>query len=85
MWRDTGITTRFFFLDAQCFVMLIPFLVHMSKLTMWISLLSILFFGIIERRGISPIIALRMLRTKINGRIRPAADTQNFRIRSWYC
>lgn len=85
MWRNTGILPRFFFFDARSFIMILPFLFHMSKLTFIFSCISIFFFALIERLGISPDIALRMVRTKIIGPIRPSAtDTKIFRTRCWY-
>lgn len=84
MWRDTGISPKFFFFDARCFVMLLPFLFHISQLTFVFSCVSILFFALIERRGISPDIAMLMVRTKVIGKIRPSIDVKTFRVRCWY-
>lgn len=84
MWRHTGNPTRFFCFDAECFLLLMPFLLHMSMATFVISCVAFIFFTIISRRGIPLMVALRIMRTAVIGRIRPSCDTRQFRVRCWY-
>lgn len=62
VWRWTGFPARFLFLDARAVFAFPLFLVHISKMTASIVLISTLIFYVLERKKIPFNIAMRMLR-----------------------
>ncbi len=69
-WRDSGRSARFFVVDARAAFPLFIFLMHIRYWTATVVLISILFFGILERYGFTVPIFGRWLRTFISGPIK---------------
>lgn len=66
-WRDSARQARFFGIDARATFLLLIFLLHIRLWTFIISLISILFFIVIERFGFTYPIFFRWLRNLIAG------------------
>lgn len=68
--RNTARPARFFFFDAKAGIPVFIFLAHISWWTLWVSILSFVVFGILERFGFSITVALRLLRARLAGPVR---------------
>jgi intracellular multiplication protein IcmT len=71
-WRNTFKSPRFFIVDARISVFLLVFLMHIRLWTFLILVVTAAIFYIVERRGYAFESAIRALRLKIAGPIRPA-------------
>ncbi len=71
-WRNTQKPARFFMFDARVFIAIFVFLIHARAWTFALVVLAMLFFWIMERRGLTFEAAMRALRVWILGRNRPA-------------
>lgn len=71
-WRNTQKPARFFFLDARSFVAVLLFLAHMRLWTFGLAVGVMLFFYILENRGLTFEASLRAMRVWLIGRNRPA-------------
>lgn len=71
-WRNTQKQTRFFFLDARCFLSILLFLIHARPWTLVLVLFVMLLFWFVERQGLSFGAALRAFRCWLIGNKRPA-------------
>ena len=71
-WRNTQKPARFFSFDARAFLAIFLFMVHMRLWTLAIVVSAMLVFWVMERRGLTFESSLRLFRTWILGRRRPA-------------
>jgi intracellular multiplication protein IcmT len=71
-WRNSMKPVRFFMLDARSSLPLILLLVHARLSTLLLTVVVMIVFYLLERRGLSFAAATRALRSKIVGRYRPA-------------
>ena len=71
-WRNTMKTVRFFNFDARAGFFVILVLVHARLWTAGLMMLILLFFWLLERRGLSFAAALRAIRVWLIGPNRPA-------------
>ena len=81
MWRDTGLTPRFFFIDAKSLFPMSCWCFHMTYFTFVIAFIGCAFFIILERLQITPMIAFRMLRCRLIGKYRTIEDSAILRRR----
>lgn len=80
MWRDTALVPKFFFIDATSLFTFAVFVFHMSKKTFLFSLISCVFFVVLSRKRVTPLIVFRILKVKISGSDRPTS-TDRFILR----
>lgn len=73
-WRNTQKPVRFLFMDARAFVGIFLFLVHARMWVLVLAIFSLIFFWLLERRGLSFGASLRALRRWLLGRRRPATS-----------
>jgi len=66
-WRDSARQTRFFLIDARAAFPLLLFLLHIRFWTFVLSILTTLFFAVLERYGFTVSIFVRWLRNMIAG------------------
>jgi hypothetical protein len=62
IWRNTARPVRFFLLDARVTACIAVWLIHICWETFWFSIAGMVLFTIIERFGLSPKTAWRMIR-----------------------
>ncbi|MGB9152420.1 MAG: IcmT/TraK family protein [Alphaproteobacteria bacterium] len=80
-WRNTQKPARFFMFDARSSASVFLFLIHARAWTFSIVIITLLFFWVMERRGLTFESALRTIRIWFLGRRRPA--TLHGRRRHW--
>jgi hypothetical protein len=78
-WRDTFKPARFFFLDARAGVPIVATLLHVRVWTVTLTLLIVIAFYILERRGLSVPSAFRAFRAWIIGDARPPLPAHKIR------
>ncbi|MDR0465846.1 MAG: IcmT/TraK family protein [Deltaproteobacteria bacterium] len=61
-WRDTARPVRIGVLDARVLVCFVIFILYMSKLTFFLSILSVILFFVFEQFGVAPAAAWRFMR-----------------------
>ena len=66
-WRDSARTVKFFIWDGKTSFPLIIFLMHMTWLTLWITLGAVTFFTILNYYGLKADVFFRWLRGFISG------------------
>lgn len=66
-WRDAARSVRFFFWDGKAAFPLVVFLFYMRLSTLIVTLLSVVFFSILNRFGYSPVVFLRLVRSLLSG------------------
>lgn len=66
-WRDSARSPRFFLVDARAAFPVFLFLMHIKYWTATLALVTILFFGVLERFGFTLPIFWRWLRCFIAG------------------
>ena len=71
-WRNTMKPVRFFMVDARAGIFLILFIFHMRAWTFGLFVLMMIFFWMLEKRGLVFGAALRSFRTWFLGKRRPA-------------
>lgn len=71
-WRNTQKPARFFMFDARSFAAIFLFMIHARTWTFTIAVLTMIFFWLMERRGLTFEAALRLVRVWFLGRRRPA-------------
>jgi len=76
MWRDTARPPRMGPVDARAAWACLVFILHISLATLGLVIAAITMASLVERRGYTPHIALRVLRMKLAGRIRPVLDNR---------
>jgi len=59
MWRDTGLTPRFFFVDSRILFPLFVFFLHVSKITFYIAIIGVVIFWVMGRYGWTPMVMWR--------------------------
>lgn len=74
MWRNTVLTPKLFFIDASSLFPLAIWALHMSKWTFGIAITGVVFFVILKRWNLTPMVCWRMLRCKLIGPYRPVED-----------
>lgn len=74
LWRDTMHPLRFLGVHWGGAVGWLIFLLHMRPNTLYFALGTTVFFGALEQRGLTPDVALRMLRCRLAGSWRPPVD-----------
>ena len=74
LWRDSARTPRLGPIDARAAWAMLIFILHISEATALLVLAVVIVLWLIERRGYTPDIALRVLRLKAAGRVRPVLD-----------
>jgi intracellular multiplication protein IcmT len=72
-WRDSARTARFFMIDARAAFPLLFFALHIRWWTFWVAIVTIVFFGMLERYGFTVPIFLRAARTFLAGAHKSAA------------
>lgn len=70
-WRNSMRTVRFFAFDARAALPLPLLMLHARLWTFLLFLASLLFFGYLERKGLTVPSALRSFRSWITGQNRP--------------
>lgn len=78
-WRNTQLPIRFFALDARAAAVILLCILHLRLWTFFLSLVAMLVFWGLERRGLTFSSALRALRCWLLGRDRPAHRARVFR------
>ena len=71
-WRDSARNPRFFMVDALAALPLVLFLLHIRLWTFYLALITVIFFGVLERFNFTVPVFLRWLRSTIAGRIKVA-------------
>ncbi len=71
-WRNTARAVRFFNVDARAAGFLLLFLIHIRLWTFILAILSVVFFAILERFGLTVPLAMRRVRVWFIGQKRPA-------------
>ncbi len=71
-WRDSARTPRFFFIDSRAAFPFLLFLMHISWWTLWIALITVSFFWILERYGFTVPVFLRLARSYLGGKRKQA-------------
>ncbi len=72
-WRNTMKPVRFFMVDARAAIFIFPVLLRMFEWWSWaLFFVMLLFFWMLEKRGLVFAAALRTFRTWILGKRRPA-------------
>lgn len=66
-WRDSARKVKFFGLDGSAAFPILLFLVKISWFTFYIVIISVTFFAILSRFGFTPIVFLRIIRSKLAG------------------
>lgn len=66
-WRDSARIPRFFIVDARAAFPIFLFLMHIRYWTAELVVVSLIFFGILERYGFTIPVFFRWLRTFIAG------------------
>ena len=78
-WRNTQKPARFFVLDARAFSAVMLFIVHARLWTFAVTILIMVIFWFLERRGLTFEAAIRALRSWVVGARRPALRTNTRR------
>lgn len=68
-WRNSALPVKLFIVDALAAIPLLLAIVHLRVWTMALAFVWLLLFGILSRLGYRPLVALRILRTMIAGRV----------------
>lgn len=84
MWRDTSLTLKFFFVDGRAMLPIIIWGLHMRMWTFFFAITCIIFFALLERKGLSLPVLFRMLRCFFAGRYKQVSDVNTFRRRCRY-
>lgn len=71
-WRDSARNPRFFMVDALAALPLVLFLLHIRVWTFYLALITVIFFGVLERFNFTVPVFLRWVRSTIAGRIKVA-------------
>lgn len=66
-WRDSARHPRFFLVDARAAFPLLLFVVHIRWWTFTVAVVSVIFFGLLERFGFTVPVFLRVIRGFIAG------------------
>jgi intracellular multiplication protein IcmT len=66
-WRDSARPIRFFMLDGKSVFPVVILLMHIRLWTFVLSLVTVVFFSVLIRFGITPRIFLRMVRNRMAG------------------
>lgn len=66
-WRDSARNPRFFIIDARAAFPLLLFLLHIRLWSFILAVVTMVFFGALERYGFSLTVFGRWLRTKLAG------------------
>lgn len=69
-WRDSARTPRFFIVDARAAFPIFLFLMHIQIWTGCLVIVSLVFFGVIEKFGYTVPVFLRALRLFFAGSIK---------------
>ena len=72
MWRETKRTPKIAWIDASAFIPVFVMLVHIRLWTFEVSLVSVAFFTVLAKFGLTPAVLYRKIRHKICGRVRYA-------------
>ena len=72
-WRDSQRSTRFFIFDARAVFPIVLFLFHAKLWTFTFAIAVMIFFWLLERKGLNFTTALRVMRTFLIGQNRPRA------------
>ncbi len=70
LWRDTGITPKFFILDARVIFPICLWLFHWAFWTLYVALVSILILYLVQRTGMTPLACLRSIQVSLLGKRR---------------
>ncbi len=68
-WRNSALPVRLFVVDALAAIPLFLAIVHLRVWTVALAFVWLLAFGILSRLGYRPLVALRILRTMVAGRV----------------
>lgn len=71
-WRNSQKPIRFFFLDARSFLGFLFFLVHARPWTFVLAIITLFFFWVLERKGLTFGSSLRAFRSWLLGATRPS-------------
>lgn len=67
-WRDSARPVKFFMWDGRAAFPVVIFLMHISWWTFGITVFLIMFFSILNRYGLTPIVFARAFRTFVAGK-----------------
>lgn len=73
-WRDSARTPRFYMVDAKAAFPLLLFLIHIRMWTFLLAIVSMIFFGILERFDFTVPVFIRWVRSQLAGRVRIASS-----------
>lgn len=71
-WRDSARTPRFFVIDALSALPLLVFLIHIRTWTFVLAIMTMVFFGILERFNFTVPVFFRWLRSSLAGPVKVA-------------
>lgn len=83
-WRDSYKPARFFFMEAKAGVPILATLLHFRFYTVIPTLIWVVLFWFLERRGLNFTTAFRAFRAWIIGDLRPARNVFKTRARIDY-
>lgn len=66
-WRDSARSPRFFFVDARAAFPLLLFLLHIRLWSFMLAVITMVFFGALERYGFTLTVFIRWIRSKLAG------------------
>lgn len=79
LWRDSGKTVRFFGIDARAVAGLVLVLLHITMVTLSISIFLMVSFALLERFDYTLPNAARKFRVMISGRRKRATSPMTLR------
>ena len=81
-WRDTARVPKLFIFDARLLIPLAIFFLHIRAWTFYLAIFFIAVFFLLERRGYTLGVLIKMLRIKFVGAYRPVVDSTIWRKRT---
>jgi intracellular multiplication protein IcmT len=70
-WRNSMRPVRFFAFDAKVVIFVALFLLHTRWWTLWLFIIAMILFSVLERRGLLFDSAIRAMRAWLYGKTRP--------------
>ena len=82
LWRNTALYPKLFIIDARCVFPIIILMVRANKYTFLAAVVAIVFFSMLNARGITLLVFLRLIRTWMAGPVRTRANVRMWRRRA---
>ncbi len=80
-WSATAIYPKFVIFDARCLFPVFIFMLHMSKATLIVAVMGVIFFSVLNYFSVTPMVCLRATRRFISGPIVARHDAIIYRRR----